>query len=827
MRITSPLRHLIRHATLPLFLAAILLAAFAAPAGAQQWQRFAPPAARSSVDAGAVIAPSPAEPSLATAQANTAQLQALINANDEVRFTQAGDYYFSGRITLDSNTTLHIRPGVNLWRHSGAPGVQLFQTIGTSQTTDIMISGGGSIGRRADASPTNDDGHTVVLWHVQRVTIRDIVFRDNAGPLFSNRDGKYAVYFNRAYDIHLENLGFVGGITEYGGTAVSSDGVHFSGAVERVRADNLWGGCVDNPFAVMNRDYGAYEGYNNGVTTVPFTNGSVRFFHVSRLHFTGSAEIVRLTGRFMPTARVNDLDGGAGVAAGGDHTVVAWTAATRVVSKTGMFAGYTWADGDFLLVTAGTGVKQAGGGGEPSATDVTVAQPLALPIIRKINNDQVEVGVIVNATDIASMTVTNGAYTSEEVSDILVEGVTGGVKPLGHGLGIGLDDTADPGGSPVLLTQAVHRRITLRNISVAIPTAGYSMIQCAGVGLRELTLEGTIELANGSNGEAVLFTNTSSRTVMDHFDASRATWRARPIGTGAFSLVNCEASARIFRAGSFDVVSAQTGGACTLLNIAGDDSIVARIDDFSAGDIWMQATASGSLLRGIVAYNGNGAQIRRGIVNSLSMTNAAEGISGALNTGTTAGVRSRLHVNTFRVLGTVAVAAVRAQADVTYDSLIRDTNSGELAYGATNDTLAAPSMQPANTITFTLTEADFTAAALTQTVTLSALTRYANYHLPRAASVVGVRVEIVTAFDDAGGPMSASTIDVGIVGTATRFVAAQNAFALGGTYATPSAANAFFAESAGWPALAVTLNTTGANVVAATTGLVKITITFE
>jgi hypothetical protein len=801
-----------------------VLAAFAAPANAQQWQRFAPPAARTSVDASAAIASASAEPSLGTAQGNTAQLQALINANDEVRFTQAGDYYFSGQITLDSNTTLYVGPGVRLWRHSGAPGVQLFQTIGTSQTTDVLITGGGSIGRVADASATNDDGHTCVFWHVQRFTIRDIIFRDTAGPLFSQRDGKYQTYFNRAYDVHLENLGFIGGVTEYGLGAVSSDGIHFSGACERVRIDNVWGACDDNPVAIMNRDYGAYEDYDNGVTTVAFTNGSVRFFHISRVHFQNSAEIIRLTGRFMPTARDTDLNTGSD-AAGADVTGVAWTAATRVVSKTNLFTDYTWADGDFLIVKAGTGVKQAGPGGEPSATDVTAAQPLALPIIRKIDNNSVEVGVIANATDVASMTVLNGAYTSEEVSDILIDGVTGSVKPNNSAMGIGLDDTADPGGSPVLLTQAVHRRVVIRNASVIVPTAGYALIQSRAMGLRELTLDGVMELAPGSDASALLYNNTSARTVMSLFDASRATWRARPSGTVSYSLFTFEPSARVLKAGSFDVVSAQTGGGVTLINIAGDDGIVSRIDDFTAGDIRMEATASGSLVRGLVLYNGDGAQIRRGLIDSIEMIGGASAINGALNSGATAGVRSRLHVNQFRVLGAVGEMVVRAQADVTYDSLIRDTASGELARGAAGDSNAAPSMQPANTITYTLTEADFTAAALTQTVTLSAVTRYAGQHLPRAATVVGVRVEIVTAIS--GGGITAATVDVGITGAETRFVSALNAFALGGTYATPSAANSFFAETAGWPALVVRLNTTTANVVAATAGLIKITITFE
>lgn len=806
-----------------------VLSLIAAPAAAQQWQRFTPPAPRSSVDAGAVIAPSPAEPSLATAQANTAALQALINANDEIRFTQAGDYYFSGRITLDSNTTLHIRPGVTLWRHSGAPGVQLFQTIGTAQTTDIMISGGGSIGRRADGTPTNDDGHTVVLWHVQRVTIRDIVFRDTAGPLFSNRDGKYVLYFNRAFDAHLENLGFVGGVIEYGIGAVSSDAVHLSGACERFRLDNLWGAADDNPVALMNRDYGSYEGYNNGVTTVPFTNGSVRFVHATRIHFQNSAEIVRLTGRFMPTARVTDLSTTDPAAPGAAVTGVAWTVATRVVSKTGLFDNYTWADGDYLLVTAGTGVKQAGPGGDPSANDVTTTQPLALPILRKIDNNQVEVGVIVNAANVASMTILNGAYTSEEVSDILVEGVTGSVKPNNSAMGIGLDDTADPGGSPVLLTQAVHRRVVIRNVSVTVPTAGFALIQSRAIGLRELTLEGVLELAPGSDPSALLYNNTSGRTIVSVFDASRATWRARPSGTVSYSLFTFEPWARTFKAGNWDVVSAQTGGGVTLLNFAGDDGNAgnlqpSRIDDFSAGDIRLEATASGSLLRGIVTYNADGAQIRRGLINSLEMVNGASAINGALNTGATAGVRSRLHVNQMRVLGTVGEMVVRAQADVTYDSLIRDTASGELARAASGDSNAAPSLQPANTLTFTLSSADFTTAATSQTLALSAVpgNRYAGYQLPRAASVTGVRIEVVTAWVGLTSP----TITVGTTGTPAAYASAFSVAALGGTYSTPTAANSFNAESAGWLPLSVTLAASN-NVNLGSAGLVKITITFE
>jgi hypothetical protein len=780
--------------------------------------------ALAALDMSARLAPAAAEPTLAAAQAASIVLQNAIDTGAPVTFSRPGDYYFSGRITLRTGTHLHIPPGVRLWRHSAAPGVQLFQTIGTSLTTDIVINGGGAIGRVADAIATNDDGHTIILWNVDRYTITDIVARDTAGPLFSNRDGKYWLYCNNTSNGYLANLGAVGGVTEYGIGALSSDHLHFSGRNEHIRIDNVWGASDDNPVALMNRDYGAYESYNNGVATVPFVNGSCRFFHITRVNYRNSAELIRLTGRFMPSVRVADLDTG-GTAPGADVTGVAWTAATRQVSKTGMFSAYTWQDGDYLLVTAGTGVKQAGPGGEPSANDVTTTQPLALPIVRKIDNNSVEVGVIVAAGNIASMTVVNAAYTSEEVSDILIDGVTGSVKPNNSALGIGLDDTADPGGSPVLLTQAVHRRVVIRNVSVTVPSAGYALIQSRAIGLRELTLDGVMELAPGSDPSALLYNNTSARTVMSLFDASRATWRARPSGTANFSLFTFEPSARVLKVGSFDVVSAQTGGGVTLVNLAGDDGIVGRVDDFTAGDLRMHATASGSLLRGIVLYNGDGFQVRRGLINSVEMIDGASAINGALNSGATAGVRSRFHVGQLRVMGAVGEMVVRAQADVTYDSLIRDTSSGELARGAAGDSNAAPSLQPGNTLTFTLSSADFTAAALTQTLTLSALARYAGYHLPRAASVVNVRAEVVTAW--AGGTISAATVDVGISGAETRFVSALNAFATGGTLATPSAANAYFAESAGWPALTVRLNTTGGNVNTATAGLVKITFTFE
>ncbi len=782
------------------------------------------------LDVSARLAPAGGEPSLAAAQAASVVLQNAIDTGAPVTFSRPGNYYFSGRITLRSGTHLHVPPGVRLWRHSGAPGVQLFQTIGTSLTTDIVISGGGSIGRVADGIATNDDGHTIVLWNVDRYTITDIVARDTAGPLFSQRDGKYWLYCNNTSNGYLANLGAVGGVTEYGIGALSSDHLHFSGRNEHIRIDNVWGASDDNPVAIMNRDYGAYESYNNGVASVPFTNGSARFFHITRVNYRNGAEIVRLTGRFMPTVRVADLDT-AGAAAGASVANVAWNPATRVVSKTGMFSAYTWADGDFLQVvgcTAGA-VKQPGPGGAFSATDVTASQPLALPIIRKISNDAVEVGVMVSASTLdgttTHMTVLNAVYTSEEVSDILIDGVTGSVKPNNSAMGIGLDDTADPGGSPVLLTQAVHRRVVIRNVSVIVPTAGYALIQSRAMGLRELTLDGVMELAPGSDPSALLYNHTSPRTVMSVFDASRASWRARPSGAVNYSLFTFQGSARVMKVGSWDIVSAQTGGGVTLLNFAGASSLISRIDDFTAGDIRMEATASGSLLRGIVTYNADGAQIRRGLINSIEMINGASAINGALNSGATAGVRSRLHVNNLRVLGAVGEMVVRAQADVTYDSLVRDTNSGELARGAAGDSNAAPSLQPANNLTFTVSEADFTAAALTETITLSALARYAGYHLPRGASVVGVRVEVVTPFS--GGGITAATVDIGVAGAETRFVAGLNAFAANGTYATPSAANAYFAESAGWPALTVRLNTTTANVVAATAGLVKITITFE
>jgi hypothetical protein len=395
-------------------------------------------------------------------------------------------------------------------------------------------------------------------------------------------------------------------------------------------------------------------------------------------------------------------------------------------------------------------------------------------------------------------------------------------------MGIGLDDDAD---AIVKLTQAVHRRITIRNASVIVPSAGYALIQSRAMGLRELTLDGVMELAPGSDGSALLYNNTSARTVMSLFDASRATWRARPSGSTSHSLFTFEPSARVLRVGSFDVVSAQTGGACTLINIVGDDGIVSRIDDFSAGDLHFSAIASGSLLRGIVLYNGDGAQVRRGIINSIHMSEGASAINGALNTGATANLRSRIHVNDLRVLGAIGESVVRTLADVTYDRLVRDTASGNLVAAFSADTNAAPTIGPANTLTFTLFESDFTAAATSEIITLASLTRstvtpYSTYRLPKGASVVNVRVEVLQAFDDGAGAMSASQIDVGVTATPDQYVSNFTTFATGGTLATPSAANAFTAEAT-WPAFAVRLETTSANVVAATTGAVRVTVTFE
>jgi hypothetical protein len=390
-------------------------------------------------------------------------------------------------------------------------------------------------------------------------------------------------------------------------------------------------------------------------------------------------------------------------------------------------------------------------------------------------------------------------------------------------MGIGLDDDAD---AIVKLTQAVHRRVTIRNASVIVPTAGYALIQSRAMGLRELTLDGVMELAPGSNGSALLYNNTSARTVMSLFDASRATWRARPSGSTGHSLFTFEPSARVLKVGSFDVVSAQTGNSCTLINIVGDDGIVSRIDDFSAGDLHFSAIASGSLLRGIVLYNGDGAQIRRGIINSIHMSEGASAINGALNTGATANLRSRIHVNDLRVLGAIGESVVRTLADVTYDRLVRDTASGNLVAAFSADTNAAPTIGPANTLTFTLFESDFTVANTTETLTLSSITRFAGMHIPKGASVVNVRVEVLQAFDDGAGAMSASQIDVGVTATPDQYVSNFTTFATGGTLATPSAANAFTAEAT-WPAFAVRLETTSANVVAATTGAVRVTVTFE
>jgi hypothetical protein len=815
----------------PLF--AILLLVFSITSAiAQPWQRFAPALpSRSVVAADTVISgvpvsgtPASTEPALAVAQANAAALQDLINRYDRIEFTVPGRYYFAGRAIIDSNTDLVVGPGVELWRHSGYVNQPWIHTIGTSQTTNIVIRGGGLIGRVADAIAANDNTHTLILWHTRYVTIDNITFGDTSGPLYTNRDGKYAIYGNRSYDWNLNNLRFVGAITDgttlHGPNAIGSDAIHATGACERWIITNVSGSTADNSIALMTRDYGAYETYNNGTTSVTLFMGDVKDIWIDGMNFWGSTELFRTTGRFEPIVRDSDLDSGGNVA-GADVTSVVWTASTRQVSKTGLFNDYTWQEGDYLVIKGGTGVKRAGAGGEPDASDVSAAEPLIVNIVRKVSNDAVEVGIIPNSTDVANMTILNGAYTTHSVSNVVVRNITGSVSTNTHGIGLALDDTAD---ATVKLTQCPTRNLVLENVRITVPSAGYALISVRGIQLESLELRGTIEHGPGSSAASPVIDHTGSRSVMRYFDARAATINKTTTGTATFSVINWEPSARLWHLGLLNIDNSLSSGGCTAINFTGDDGILTRIDDFDVGVLRHRCTNSGTNW-GLSLYAGNGAQLRRARFGVLDFENITFGVTGALNSGP-ANTRSRIYADQIRAHGTLS-SLTRGQVDLTYGSFVRDTASGELAYGYSNDTNSAPTFGPGNTLSFTVLSTDFTSAATSQTLTFSSMTRFAGLHLPRAASVTSVKVEILQAFDDGAGPITNATMDVGITATPTRYVNGFSAFALGGTNTTPAATDSRSLESESWPALACRLNTTLGNVNTLTTGAARITVTFE
>jgi hypothetical protein len=820
-----------------LFATLLSIIGIATPALAQQWQRFTVPSnSPSAVNVSYLIAPVAAvgtanesEPSLAVAQANAAILADALARYDTIEFTTPGRYYFAGRAILDSFTKLYVGPGVELWRHSGYVNQPWIHTIGTSQTTDIIITGGGLIGRVADETAANDNSHTLILWHTQRVTIDNITLGDTCGPNFTDRDGKYAIYGNRSYDWRIDNVRFVGAITDgttlHGPNAIGSDGIHASGACERWIITNVSGSTADNSVAIMTRDYAAYETFNNGTTTVNFTKGDVKDFIIDGMNFWGSTELFRTTGRFEPIVRDNDLSTTDAAAPEGNVTGVAWTASTRQVSKTGLFNDYVWQEGDYLVVVGGTGVKRPGPGGEIDASDVSASEPLALPIVRRVSNDAVEVGILVGSGDFASMTILNGAYDTYAVENVVVRNVTGSVAVNVHGIGLALDDTADS----TKLTQAPSRNIVLENINITVPTTGYALISVRGIQLESLELRGTIQHGPGSATGSPLIDHTGGRSVMNRFDASAAAMTKTATGTATFSVINWEASARLWRLGTLNIDNALTGGGCTAINLAGDatagEAIVARIDDLDIGTLRHTCTNSGTNW-GVSTYASSGARILQGRIGVARLENVTFGFTGPLSAS--AVTRSRLHVDDLRVIGTIS-AVTRGQADVTYDHYVRPTASGENMYGAAESgAYPGPTLLRANQLGFYLTEADFTTAGTSQIVTLSTLTRsslapYADFILPRGATVTGVRVEVLEAFDDGVGAMSASQIDVGVTATPDAYVSNFTTFATGGTRVVPTGYNA----AATFPALAVRLETTGANVVAATTGRVFITVTFE
>lgn len=765
--------------------------------------RLLQPNRASSIDASnGRLNPSAVEPSLGVAQANALKLNALLTNYGTVEFTKPGDYYFGSLVTIPSNTRLLIAPGVTLWRHSGYSGTvsglgHLFGFAETTQTTDVYIGGGGAIGRQV-ASAVSDGMHTMRFVNYDRFLMEDIVVKDTA----ETTKGKFAILSSRGNNGTFRRLGFIGAIAANLG--LSSDGVHLTGQHTNMLIEECYGACNDNPIAAMVNDYAA-------VMDAEVVAGSIDGLIIRNNRFTSASEHVRITGNLVLSATAGAIS--STVAADADITGVTYNHLNNTLAKTNICDSLTvFGDGHYLVVKGGTGVTDLGG------TAASGSAPLYVRVRRKIdaNTIEIETRLVAGSSTTADVTILNAYYTAAHtIKNVTIEGQRGSVKANNNGVTL-LDDTS---AAPNTLNSVPMDNITFRDISITVPTAGYSAVRINATGIKTLNFEGVIEAREDSDQSAIGVNIDCTRNIIRQI-GGRGRLIRRNAGTAGYPLSMSASAHRV----DFDELLCEargTSGGVSAINIAGSSSYHPVIDVFSARNAECIAL-SPSMTRSVVQTNNSTVPWVKMFKFDRVYGEGLDYIFRGSAAASLANCRTIIHVRDLMVVGALGTI-VSGQNDVFYDNLYRDLTTG--TYQETASANCA-TLQKSGSLQFVLLESDFTTAGTSQTINLrTGLARYDDDRLlPRGATITGVKVDVVTPFT--GGGISAANINVGTSGSTSKFISAQNVFT-GAT--TPTFTPATWAPESltATTDLSITLNTVSANVVAATAGEVRVTFYWE
>ena len=744
------------------------------PRASAQWERF--PVTRGAgayADANLTLRPDTASPSSAAARSNAAALQRLLNDYAVVEFRVPGDYYFGSPtsdnegIIIPSNRTLVIGPGVTLWQHSAFYGgsvaghdyYALFRFAGSTKTTNVVIAGGGRIGRDTPAGA--DDAHLVRLANYDNVTIENITFYRRGNT------GKYCFYSSYGKNLTLRNCRALGDMNEMLaspavdslGYACKSDGFHLSGFHDGVRMETS-GSSGDNLNAFLSdegADYANYWGQydrkgsiRNARVVTNFDRsaepircvGQSYDFGITGCDWTAATKTLTKTGAFagywLPGSIIRPT--GSGVTAGeylvidqtGDDSIVlatslaagnlsgtvnldaptlavtgaTWTASTKTITKTSAFGGV--AAGDWVRITWANNWD----------TDARVASSTANTLVLVDS---------IYPIDISSIAVNTGR-TFQPVIDLDVDGATGSLK-VGALSALAVVDDGNLNGARMYLRA--------KNIKVTRADAAATVLKLTCSGIREVTVDG-VEVPDNCYGVLFGYANDCDRASFTNVRSTQTANSRHLFQIGSaprtLNISNCELNST---AGSayFALLGSYLVGGTDLI-------IYPRV---KISNCQRRGAGTGNIIN---QYGYGPGQVLDGQISNCSFEGGfTRFLNTPGNTSPSVGKRSTWQVDNVRIESTTT-ALTAGQVDSYWTNWLR-LGTGAMPFCLDSDTGYPTASLAPEWITYTVDYADVNSVGngLTVDVTLANLTKFATVPTTfRNLALLGVKFDWTAAW---------------------------------------------------------------------------------
>lgn len=394
-----------------------------------------------------------------TLKAASASGQMLVNAAVTAQRSVTDGAMTSGTATLTSASAAFT--GADVGRTVHVPGAAAFgqmlvadiTAVGSTTSATLSLSAGTTVSATTvsiydrDTAVTiiggtwdkqGNDGtgtgrHTIVLRHVDGITIRDQEHRSTAG--------KYALSLGGWTNLLVENIRF---------PRVQSDGVHLHGPGRSGVVRNVYGTTGDDLVSVTPQDWAAFNDIQGDITDVAIENvfpvgGGVRGVNIIASRST-AARRIRVRNVFgslagtAPAVHIGDDVAGGSEFAGGAFdvisvenvsTTVPTNVATVLIDGTAMkrvrVSGVHF-DNPAAAGAAIIDVAPATAGTIRALTieNVTVPNSGGQPIIRVGPNATVGV-LTVDKMDVENLSASawNAVFVQGTVADLLARGVTG------------------------------------------------------------------------------------------------------------------------------------------------------------------------------------------------------------------------------------------------------------------------------------------------------------------------------------------------------------------------------------------------------------------